>query len=114
MPTEIRHVLFSADEATTAIRNYCISAGLPFPNSASIYTLEGGQQPLVRISPVSPRGRDAGVAFTGQELLAALLLHCQKKRIPLPARGGKEVTILSNQLTLVVKLMEPPARLPGS
>lgn len=114
MPTEIRHVLFNAEEATTAIRNYCVSTGLPFPSSGTVYTLEGGQQPLVRIAPVSPRGRDAGVAFSGKELLAALLLHCQKKRIPLPARGAKEVTVLSNQLTLIVKLMAPPPRIPGS
>ena len=114
MPTEIRHLLFTAEEATSAIRNYCISASLPFPMNAAVYTLEGGQQPLVRIAPASPRGRDQGVAFAGKELLAALLLHCQKKRIPLPARGAKDVMILNDQLTLIVKLLSPPRRIERS
>ena len=105
MPTEIRHLLFTPDEATKAIRNYCISAGLPFPENASVFTLEGVQNPMVRISPVTRgRGRDTTVSFTGKELLASLLLYCQKKRIPLPARGDKEVTTVNNQLTLIVKL----------
>jgi len=96
--------MFTPEEATTALRNYCISSGLPFPTNP-IYTLEGGFQPYVRISSLSDiGGRDNSMTFGGKELIAPLLLFCQRKRIPLPARGEKALTTLHNFLTLIIKI----------
>jgi hypothetical protein len=104
MPTEIRHVMFTPEEATVALRTYCISSGRPFPANP-IYTLEGGGQPYVRISSLSDvSGKDNSVTFAGKELIAPLLLFCQRKRIPLPARGEKALTTLHNFLTLIIKI----------
>jgi hypothetical protein len=104
MPIEIRHVMFTPDEATTALRNYCSISGLAFPANP-IYTLEGGRQPYVRISSLSDvTGEDNSVTFAGKELIAPLLLFCQRKRIPLPARGEKALTTLQNFLTLIIKI----------
>ena len=104
MVTEIRHVMFTPEEATTALRNYCISSGRPFPTNP-IYTLEGGGHPYVRITSLADvSGKDHSMTFAGKELIAPLLLFCQRKRIPLPARGEKALTTLHNFLTLIIKI----------
>ncbi len=98
-------MLFTEEEAKVALRDYCVSAGLPFPVAESAFTLEGSDKPLVRISPLSaPRSRERPVHFAGKQLLEALILFCHKRKIPLPARGHKEITTLNKQLTLIVRL----------
>jgi hypothetical protein len=105
MPTEIRHVMFSAEEAMTALRDYCVSAGRRFPAYASVLTIEGVHDPLVRVSaPSDAAGEDRSVSFTGRELAAPLLLYCRRKRIPLPARAEKQIIVLGGRLALVIKL----------
>jgi hypothetical protein len=105
MPTEIRHVVFSAADATAALRDYCIAAGRPFPIRVAAFSIEGTHDPLVRISGPSERvGEEKSVSFAGEELIAPLLLYCRRKKIPMPLRGEKQLTVLGNQLTLVVKL----------
>jgi hypothetical protein len=106
MPSEIRHLIFTPEEVTTALRNYCNRAGRPFPSNITNYAIEGGPaRPSVMISAIGSDGRDTGVSFGGEQLVAPLLLFCNLKKIPLPARGTKELTILNQQLTLDVKLL---------
>lgn len=96
--------MFTSDEVTSALRTYCGSSGRTFPANA-IYTLEGGATPYVRISSLSDvKGKDKSITFSGKELISPLLLYCQKKKIPLPARGDKAITTLHNQLTLIIKV----------
>lgn len=95
--------MFSPEEATVALRNYCVSVGRRFPPNP-IYTLEDDGQPMVRISSQGDaRGQESTVTFAGKELIAPLLLFSQKKRIPLPARGVKALTTIQNFLTLIIK-----------
>jgi hypothetical protein len=49
--------------------------------------------------------RETSAFFAGEALIAPLLLFCQKKKIPLPLWGAKEITTFNDQLTLVIKLM---------
>ncbi|MDB5410366.1 MAG: hypothetical protein JWL84_5278 [Rhodospirillales bacterium] len=105
MPTEIRHLLFTPEEVTTALRNYCNRGGRPFPSHVKGYVIEGGPaQPSVTITATASDGRDTSLSFGGEKLVAPLLLFCNGKKIPLPLRGTKELTILNQLLTLVVKL----------
>ncbi len=105
MATEIRHVMFTVEEAITALREYCISAGKRFPHQVAVFSVEGVYDPLVRVSPPADlAGSEKSVSFAGKELVAPLLLYCRRKKIPLPARGEKEIVILNKQLTLVIKL----------
>lgn len=104
MPIEIRHVMFNTDEVMTAIRSYCLGGGKILPSNA-IFTLDGGEQPTVRVTtPAGGDRREISAYFSGEALIAPLLLFCQKKKIPLPLWGAKEVTTLNNHLTLIIKL----------
>jgi hypothetical protein len=104
MPTEIRHVMFTTDEVGTAIRGYCLGSGRILPGKA-IFVVDGGLQPHVRVTSEGERNRrETNAVFSGEALIAPLLLFCQKKKIPLPLWGTKEVTTINDQLTLVIKL----------
>lgn len=104
MPIEIRHVMFNTDEVMTAIRSYCLGGGQILPANA-IFTLDGGPHPHVRVTtPANGNQRETAAFFSGEALIAPLLLFCQKKKIPLPLWGAKEITTLNNQLTLIIKL----------
>lgn len=97
--------MFTPEEATSAIRAYCASSGQPFPDLAAYFHLEGGANPLVRISSsANPATAKACVSFAGDELINPLLLFCKKRRIRLPANGIKDVTIHDNRLTLTITL----------
>lgn len=105
MPTEIRHVLFTNEEAVVALREYCASSGRRFPSQVVAFALNGGDRPYVRlIGQAVANGGDTSISFSTKELIEPLLLYCKKKRIPLPARGAKDVTVVNNQLTLMVRL----------
>jgi len=96
-------MMFSPEEATAALRNYCVSLGRRFPANP-VYTLEDDGQPMVRISSQgASRRQDNSVTFAGEELIAPLLLFSQKRRIPLPAHGVKALTTIQSLLTLIIK-----------
>jgi len=104
MPTEIRHILFTDDDATTALRAYCQSFGRRFPDNP-IFSLTGGKQPFVTISsPADGDDEEKNLTFASEDLLSSLLLFCRKKKIPLPAHGEKIITTLHRRLTLVIKV----------
>jgi hypothetical protein len=106
MPSEIRHLIFTPEEVTTALRNYCTRGGRAFPSNVTGYAIEGGPaRPSITISASAADGRDTSLSFGDEQLVAPLLLFCNAKKIPLPARGTKELTILNQQLTLVIKLL---------
>lgn len=97
--------MFSAADTTAALRDYCIAAGRRFPAHVAVFSIEGTHDPLVRISgPSETVGEEKSVVFAGEELIAPLLLYCRRKKIPMPVRGEKELMVLNNQLTLVVRL----------
>jgi len=105
MPSEIRYLMFSPEEATSALKAYCISSGRPFPKRAHYFHLEGGPLPLVRISsaPSISHSRNT-ICFSAEELLSPLLLFCRRRRIRLPASGIKNVVVHKNRLALTITL----------
>ena len=105
MPSEIRYLMFTPEEATSALKAYCNSSGRSFPKRAHYFHLEGGPLPLVRISsaPSVTHSRTT-INFSADELLRPLLLFCRRRRIRLPANGVKDVIVHNDRLTLTVTL----------
>jgi len=104
MPSEIRHLTFTRDEVSTAIRSYCLGAGQLFPADAT-FVLDTGPNPAVRVSSrIGARQRETSTCFSGEALIAPLVRFCQKQRIPLPAAGAKEVATFDDQLILIIRL----------
>jgi hypothetical protein len=107
MPAEIRHLIFSEDEAIAALREYYRRSAAPLPDRTVLHlTIVGENPPSVTLKS---RGRNADIiGVSGEDLLSALILYCHGDRVPLPVRGSKEVTILNNRLAIVVKLQRRP------
>jgi hypothetical protein len=104
MPAEIRHLLFSENELLAALRTYSTTSGQSFPSGATA-TFENRDNPIV--TATDPRDGKK-LLFSGEKLTAALLLFCNRKKIPLPIRGIKALTILNGRITLLVKLSDGP------
>jgi len=109
MPAEIRHLIFSNPEVTAAIRNYCQKSGQLIPDHVTTRLEIGAEnRPIVVISMnTGKHRRQADLQIAGEKLLAALILFCHGKRIPLPVRGAKELCILKGLLTVVIQLPMP-------
>ena len=109
MPAEIRHIIFSNPEVTAAIRNYCLKSGQLIPDDVTARLEIGAQnRPIVTISVTGGRHRrQVDLQVSGEKLLAALILFCHSKRIPLPVRGAKDLCVLHGRLTVVVQLPMP-------
>lgn len=109
MPTEIRHLLFSETELSEAIRDYYQRSGQLLPvNARSVLKIDKGDQPFVRVA-ADTRRAEIDIKVKGEELLASLIFFCHKRRIPLPARGSKELAVLNGRLAVVIKLPMQPA-----
>ncbi|MBV8651331.1 MAG: hypothetical protein JO255_07675 [Alphaproteobacteria bacterium] len=103
MPAEIRHLIFSEDEAIAALRDYYRRSGTPLPDRAALrLKIVGEDPPSVTLTS---QGRCADViGISGDDLLSALILYCHGDRVPLPVRGSKELTVVKDRLAIVVKL----------
>lgn len=105
MVTEIRHVMFTNEEVTTAIRSYCIGAGRTLP-AHPVFVVDEGPRPYVRVTSQTDRNQpENSASFVGEALIAPLLLFCHSKKIPLPLLGAKGITTIGGKLTLIVKLL---------
>ncbi|MBV8651330.1 MAG: hypothetical protein JO255_07670 [Alphaproteobacteria bacterium] len=109
MPAEIRHLIFSNPEVTSAIRNYCLRSGQLIPDDVTTRLEVGAEnKPIVTISvEAGKHRRPVDLQVAGEKLLAALILFCHGKRIPLPVRGAKELCVLHGKLTVVIQLPMP-------
>jgi hypothetical protein len=109
MPAEIRHLIFSDPEVTAAIRNYCQKSGQLIPDHVTTRLEIGAEnRPMVIISMnAGKHRRQADLHVAGEKLLAALILFCHGKKIPLPVRGAKDLCVLKGRLTVVVQLPMP-------
>ncbi len=119
MPSELRHLIFQPAEVLQAVRTYHQSAGKPLPpgevvTCAAEPDVENGSIRFrIAMIPVAQRGelRTPGALQTqkllvvdGPALVAALILHCRDRGIPLPARAEKSLKMVNEQLCLVAKI----------
>jgi hypothetical protein len=102
MPTETRVLGFSKNEVFEALRDYYIRTGrrLP-PDGADRLTLK--QDTGVQIALSSP-GDELATNFTENEVGAALVMFCIRKRIPIAKRAVKSLEVAGQILSLHLKI----------
>ena len=126
MPYELRVMLFDTEEVTTAVRAYRGHVGAELP-AGEIMSAEperqaetGDVQFRIVVAPRGARSEDLGMpplhcVTRGHALAAALIHHCQRARIPLPAASAKSLQLILGMVGFVLTtpdLAGKPVRMP--
>ncbi len=106
MAKELRVITFNEAEVIEALLDFSVATGraLPKGHVSGISPLDGDQPKIALRISGAQAGNDAQAHFYDQELAAALIRLCEKKRIPVPRRGEKAVTTGDNSVALTIRL----------
>jgi len=104
VPAEIRYILFSADELTSAIERYAPTfPGFPVGPVVDVETV-GEEDPSVTVVIREKSSQFTQVKISSDELLSFMIRVCRDARVPLPARVPKRLCVLKNRLALAIRL----------
>jgi hypothetical protein len=105
---EVRYIVFSPDEARTAVIAFVQRQG-SVATAGDILGVEYAGSMDAPSALVRLRGPAATepISLSSQYLVAALLLYCGDRRIPVPKRAEKRVELSLNGLTLVLTSDKP-------
>ena len=114
MPQEVRYIMFRNEEVVQAVESYMRRMGMPLP-AGSIMSCTTEQDEALKSTwfriTLAPditsynkldRTVHRDVIVADSNLAAALILHCRRVGIPLPAKAEKSLRIAGGQLCLVV------------
>ena len=119
MASEIRHVLFRPAEVVQAVAEYHKRMQQPLPSGSILSCRTECKDPggVVRFVMTlvpderSRKGTDKAappapieVAVEGPSLAAALIVHCQTLRIPLPAKADKSLQLFGDRICLIATI----------
>ncbi len=100
---EIRYIVFTADEMRNAVIGFVQKQGqLAAPGDVAAVELVGPNEAPSAIVKLQPALAKKPINLGSQYLVAALLLYCMDRRIPIPKQAEKKVELSVNGLTLMV------------
>jgi hypothetical protein len=128
MPTEIRYTLFRAAEVCEAVRVYKQRIGAPLPSGVVTdyvpeslapdgdvrvrMTLARDEESAVSRAPKKLANTMSQVSIEGSALAAALILYCNVRGIPMPAKANKSLKIMDGQVCLCSSLVQRLSEVP--
>ncbi len=101
MPTESHVLGFDKNELFEALRDYRTNTGRQLPADAG-NVLISTQDGEVRITLTFPD--ESAIDFTENEVGAALIMFCIKKRIPMARRATKSLVVADETLSLHLRI----------
>ncbi len=116
MPTEIRHILFTANEVVEAAAHYKRLCGAPLPTgtvteACAIDTIPGAPiafRIVVELDKPVLSGEFAMKTkvfdLVGADLAAPLIAYCCKRGIPMPVKGAKSLQRFGTKIGLIISL----------
>ncbi len=106
MIVERRQILFSSEALLEAVRLYSAlpqQQDVPFGVIASASVTSAGGNPVLNIMvQQSGASQLRHVALNGMKILAALILLCRKRQVPIPRQARKTVAIEGEGLVLTL------------
>jgi hypothetical protein len=107
VPLELRKILFSAAELKAAVVEHCRATDKPLPDTdIARLVIRKDQRAAVTLhfrpsfNPADP----AEVAFSGADVLEALIRHCAALGIPLPRAAKKVLWAQEDGMALLITL----------
>jgi hypothetical protein len=98
---EVRYIIFQTDEVRSAIVSFLQKQGQA-ATSNDVVSVEVVGPPEAPAATVKLLTSEKPVKLGDQYLVAALLLHCIERRIPIPKQAAKRVELSVNGLTMVL------------
>ncbi len=102
MPSESRIISFSNAEAIDALAAYCATTKRELPKGG-INRLVFSNDCEVKVTAEFSGGAPA-ISFFQSEIAAALILHCNKKGIPVARRAIKSLQVTQDAVSLHLAL----------
>ncbi len=103
---EIRHLVFNRDELQELALGFLGERG-ERPNLVGLVPeliVEEGGIRLDLTHAVIRSTERRTIALGSGELLAAAILHCKRRHVPLPMRGQKQLATMKGSLALVIAM----------
>jgi hypothetical protein len=111
VPAEIRYIVFTTDEVLSAVIAYVLKQGHTYtPNDIAGVAVVGPDEAPAAIVRLHAALAKEPIRLDAHSLVAALLLYCAARRIPLPKNAAKKVGLLTNGLTLTLTIDYPRGR----
>jgi hypothetical protein len=113
MPKEVHYFLFSREETINALFGYYwLMTPPPRADRGVSATLNRGEHGITAVLKIDSiaTGKGEFVKFDSDQVLSALVLYCQERRIPLSARANKLLEQFGDQIALLTTLNLGSAR----
>jgi hypothetical protein len=113
MPKEVHYFLFSREETVNALFGYYwLMTPPPRADRGVSASLQKGDMGITATLRVQSTATDKAefVKFDSDQVLSALVLYCQERRIPLAARANKILEQFGQQIALLTTLNLGSAR----
>jgi len=105
MPSELRQIIFTNDEALAALRQFYQRSNQAFPKgrveNIGVSAANGCQLDCDVVDDNEIRDH---VSVASEKLAAALLLYCKTRKIPVPVAARKTMNLVNGQLALCIAL----------
>ena len=111
MVAELRHLVFSQQEAATAVFEFSAYRGQRLPKgSVKSFVIQDGEPPQLRLEVVMEgSGKTHLAEFVDDDVIEALVLFCRARKIPIPKHATKTARKIGNTIALVVAKNIPAA-----
>ena len=111
MVAELRHLVFSQQEAATAVAEYCAYRGQRLPKGVpkTFKILDGEPPQLLLEIVIEGSGQTHLAELVDDDVVEALVLFCRARKIPIPKHATKTARKIGNTIGLMVAKNIPAA-----
>jgi hypothetical protein len=103
MPSEVRQLLFRSREIILAVTEYYYRRGLALPvGTAARVSIIDDQGVGALLGIDADTGESVEIPIPGDTLLAALILYCINRKIPLPVEADKTLRRVQDDAVALV------------
>ena len=101
---EVRAIIFDKDEVTKAIlqRRHNVREALPKGTARELTYMDGADGINIMLKIEDDFGDVDVIHISGAEVIAALIMYCMDRKVPLPHRADKFLDVVQQQLMVVV------------
>lgn len=103
---ELRTIIFDEKEAAGALIELCRRANRPTPRGTlKGFVIDESEEDVTgTLTVVDDHGVEHDMAFSQQEIAAALVNFCLYRHIPLPKKAQKMITAVEGQIVLALEI----------